>query len=95
MYVNIKVYLLIGILIGTVGNVSNWCENTVSLQRLIDICDISGLGQANCIHGLGLVTTVTVLELASRAPGRQRAPIGHTDSSSHVTKLGIRVYKPL
>ena len=36
---------------------------------------MSGLGQANCIHGIGLVTAVTVLKLASRAPGRQKAPV--------------------
>ena len=68
----VKVYLLTGILIGTVRNVSSWCENTVSLQKLIGIGDMSGLGQANCNHGLGLVTAVTDLQLAGRAPGRQK-----------------------
>ena len=68
----VKVYLLTGILIGTVRNVSSWCENTVSLQKLIGIGDMSGLGQANCNHRLGLVTAVTDLQLAGRAPGRQK-----------------------
>ena len=37
--------------------------------------NMSGLGQVNCICGLGLVTTVTVFQSAGGTTGRQRAPM--------------------